>query len=249
MSCSSTSSPNFEAHAAFPTFFLMALVDSSSPVRAIVFDLDGLLADSEPLWRKAEQEVFGSLGLELDEAALAETTGIRLDEVVRIRYRQKPWEGPSPKAVEGLIMDALDAHIDRSGKPMPGALAAVRDARQTGLPLALASSSPMRVIERQLTHLDIRDAFDAVHSAEKEAFGKPHPAVYLQAASSLSLPGRNCLALEDSLAGMVAAKAASMRVVVVPDKEVEGDPGFGLADWRFASLEALDHSFWNDLPR
>lgn len=225
----------------------MKLADSSNPVRAIVFDLDGLLADSEPLWRLAEREVFGTLGLELDEKALSETTGIRLDEVVRIRYRQKAWEGPSLEAVENMILDALEGHIRAQGKAMPGAYDAVEAARQTGLPMGLASSSPMRVIQQQLEHLGIRDAFDAVHSAEKEPYGKPHPAVYLRTSESLGIPARNGLAFEDSLPGMVAAKAATMRVVVVPDAEAAAAPGFGLADWRFDSLQAIPAAFWNEL--
>lgn len=214
------------------------------PVAAIVFDLDGLLTDSEPLWREAERRVFAGLGVPLTEAELAETTGIRLDEVVRIRHRARPWDGVPLAAVEERILDELDGLIAERGRPMPGALAAVDGAAATGLPLALASSSPLRVIRRQLERLGLEGAFAAVRSAEGEAYGKPHPAVYLSAAEALGVPARRCLALEDSLPGLIAAKAATMRAVAVPSAEDAGRPGFGIADWTLGSLAEADAGAW-----
>jgi len=128
---------------------------------------------------------------------------------------------------------------------MPGAVQAVEDAAARGLPLAVASSSPISVIMAQLERQNLVDAFAEIRSAEHEELGKPHPAVYLRTAEALGIPARQCIALEDSIPGLIAAKAANMQAVVVPAHEEAGHPGFGLADHRFASLVDLNEQTWD----
>lgn len=216
-------------------------------IKAIVFDLDGLLVQSEPLWRTAEQKVFSGLGLELDEKALAQTTGIRLDEVVRIRFREHPWTGLSLPQVERDILDELEHLIREKAQPCPGAAEAISFFTERGLPLALASSSPMRVIRTQLGKMGWLEAFHALLSAEDDSLGKPYPGVYLRSAKALGVDAHQCLALEDSLPGLIAAKAAGMTAIAVPDPDFAGHPGFGLADQVLDSLEALDQRIWDSL--
>jgi len=213
-------------------------------IQAIIFDLDGLLVNSEPLWRRAEAVVFRGLGIDLTDTELAATTGIRLDEVVRIRHRAHPWNTPSLPEVEQAILDELEILIRSDAGPTPGAVSTVRFFEERGLPLAVASSSPLRVIEAQLRKLALLDAFAVLRSAEFEKLGKPYPGVYLSTAAALNVEPRLCLAFEDSMPGLIAAKAANMRTVAVPDPEFARHPGFGVADLVLPSLEHWNNAHW-----
>ena len=113
-------------------------------------------------------------------------------------------------------------------------------ARGAGWALAVASSSQYRLIDAALDHFGLLDRFDLIHSAEDEEFGKPHPAVFVTAARKLRVVPRQCLVWEDAPAGVLAAKAASMACIAVPE-EGEGDhPSFGLADLVVRSLVEVD---------
>jgi sugar-phosphatase len=104
-----------------------------------------------------------------------------------------------------------------------------------GLKVGLASASPLHMLEKVLTMFELRDSFDALASAEKLPYSKPHPQVYLDCAAKLGwIP--TCVALEDSVNGMVASKAARMRSIVVPLKKA-ARPRFALADVKLASLK------------
>jgi sugar-phosphatase len=108
---------------------------------------------------------------------------------------------------------------------------------RAGLQLAVASSSPPRLIEASLARLGLRDHFTEIVSAESEPYGKPHPAVFLTTAARLGVAPTECLVFEDSLNGLVAAKAARMICVAVPERV---DPRFAFADLVLPSLEAFD---------
>ena len=202
---------------------------------AVVFDLDGLLIDSEPLWREAEIELFGTVGVALTPDLCRTTMGLRVDEVTRHWFARRPWRGPSPAALARLIVARMETLLEERGALRPGAAEAVASCREAGFRLALASSSSYRLIFAALRRNGLEDAFAVVHSAEEEALGKPHPAVYLDALRRLGAAPGEALALEDSLGGVVAAKAARMAVVVVP--EDPRDPRFALADAVLGSLE------------
>lgn len=211
-------------------------------IAAVIFDMDGVLVDSEPLWRKAEVEAFGAEGLVLTEEACKATMGLRLDEVVKMRL---PNRTPAERArVEENILVRVIELVSREGLRKEGAAEAVAFARAQGVPVALASSSPLRLIRATLERLALSDAFVFVHSAESEPYGKPHPAVYLTAAARLGVAPEQCVAIEDSLRGLVSAKAASMTCIAVPE---EPDPRFALADLVLPSLTALDAAAWSTL--
>jgi len=218
----------------------------------VVWDCDGTLIDTEPLWVRVEAEVFRSLGMPFEESDAAATTGLRIDAVVSHWAATRGWsdmDAPdrTPAAVTARIVDTMEAAIKTDGKPMPGVLAAVELCARMGARVAVASSSPHRLIEAALGALGIRDRFEHVLSAENEEFGKPHPAVYLSAAKALGVPPTRCLAVEDSVNGVLAAKAARMRVIAVPELP-PGEPPrrqFGIADAVLGSLEALDEVAFN----
>ena len=206
----------------------------------IIFDMDGLLIDSEPLWRKAEVEIFNTIGVPLEESMCSQTMGLRIDEVVAYWYTQFPWTGISHDAVAERLIQRVGELIAEEGKPMAGAIETVQLCQSLNFPLALATSSSMFLVGIALQRLNLQDAFRVVSSAENEEFGKPHPAVYLTAARDLGIPPNQCIAFEDSIAGMTSAKAAGMRCIVVPAVEERHKSEFSLADVKLDSLETID---------
>jgi HAD superfamily hydrolase (TIGR01509 family) len=207
-------------------------------VRATLFDMDGLLLDSEVLWHKAEVEIFGSLGVPLHDAMGRSTKGMYVNEVVDYWYAQYPWEGTSKDEVVDRLLTRVGDLVESEGRLLPGATRALDLTGERG-PLALASSTPMALIVRCLKHFGLLERFVTIHSAEFEEYGKPHPGVFLSAATSLGVAPNACLVLEDSAAGVIAAKAATMTVIAVPVAEDRARPEFGIADLVLPSLEEL----------
>jgi len=200
--------------------------------------MDGLLLDSEVLWHKAEVEIFGSLGVPIADAEGRSTKGMFVNEVVDFWYAKYPWSGPSSDDVVNLLLGRVGDLVESEGRLLPGALRALDLTGEWG-PLALASSTPMALILRCLQHFELLERFSSIHSAEFERYGKPHPGVFLTAAASLDVAPSVCLVLEDSAAGVLAAKAARMTVVAVPTHDDRGHQEFLLADLVLDSLEDL----------
>jgi mannitol-1-/sugar-/sorbitol-6-/2-deoxyglucose-6-phosphatase len=213
-------------------------------IEAVIFDMDGLLIDSEPLWQDAEVEAFGRVGLRLTRELCARTIGLRVDDVVAYWRALNPWEGASNAEVEAWIIDEGIALIGQRGEPLPGAVEAVNFVRAAGVKVGLASSSPKRMMRAVIERLGLDGAFDCVHSAEHEEYGKPHPAVYLTTARELAVAPTRCLAIEDSLIGVIAARAARMGCVAVPEPPRRDDPRFSIADAVLDSLVDLTPDVW-----
>ena len=205
---------------------------TSSGFAASIFDMDGLLIDSEILWHEAEIEILGGLGVPLAVEGCRSTKGMFVGEVTAHWYGLHPWPGatPTPDEVAVSIVDRVIELIVTKGVLKPGARHAIDLCRSRGLPLAVASSSQYRLIDAALAHFGLRDSFELVHSAEDEEYGKPHPAVFLSAAAKLGAPPRRCLVWEDAPAGVLAAKASSMTCIAVPEQGEGDQPAFGLAD-------------------
>jgi sugar-phosphatase len=200
-------------------------------VTAIIFDLDGLLIDSEPLWVRAEIEVFAAEGLVITAEQCPQTKGLRTDDVIR------HWFGSHIVEIELKLIERVATLIATEGVALAGIDHVMALARTLRCPLALASSSPMRVIEAALGRLQLK--FDVVQSAEKEPYGKPHPGVFLKTAERLGVDPVSCVVLEDSLNGVIAAKAARMRCIAVPPAEHLDDRRFAIADVILPSLAAI----------
>ncbi len=222
-------------------------------VRSVILDMDGLLIDTEPAWRAAEKEVFARLGIQVTEADLLDTTGQAIGEVVATwRQRQSAKRQPGQRhPLRDRELDLLtDAQIaDRitglvigwvwaEGEPMAGVPEAIGLFRRRGLSLAIASSSPMRLIDAVCERLGL-GCIRVRCSAFDEVNGKPAPDVYLAAARKLGESPAACLAIEDSPNGVLAAKAAGMRCLAVPDPLLAGDLRYRAADLVLSSLEQL----------
>ena len=199
--------------------------------------MDGLLVDSEPLWVRAEIEIFGEVGVALAEADCARTKGLRTDDVIAYWFARRPWVGSTPADVEARLIGRVASLVRQEGSALPGVASAIAAARDGGRRIALASSSPLVIIHATLERLGLEDAFDVVQSAQSLPLGKPHPGIFLRTAELLSVPAVDCVVLEDSLTGVIAAKAARMTCVAVPFDHPDHDARFVIADAVVASLE------------
>ncbi len=181
--------------------------------------MDGLLVDSEPLWHEAEIEILGALGVPLVAGSCRLTKGMFVNEVARFWFERYPWSGPGPDEVAGQVVDRVIALVLEKGHLQPGVRATIDLCRDRGLALAVASSSEYRLIEAVLAHFGLRSEFPIVHSAEEEPYGKPHPGVFLTTAQRLGVAPDRCLVFEDAPAGVLAAKAARMACIAVPEAQ------------------------------
>lgn len=216
-------------------------------IEAVIFDLDGLLIDSEPLWQEAEILVFKQVNLLLTSELCRQTQGLRIDEVVDYWYRQYPWTNLSKLEVEKLIVSKVIELIHLKGQPLPGVAQAIAFVKNQNVKIALASSSASQIIQAALQKLNLTEVFVEIYSAESEVLGKPHPGVYLTTAQKLKIPPQSCLALEDSLNGVLAAKAAHMKCIAIPEAIQQQNPEFAIADLILKSLEELNQPVWNSL--
>lgn len=203
---------------------------------AVIFDMDGVLIDSEPLWKIAMEEVFLSVGCSLTRKDFQKTVGLRLDEVIEYWYQHTGWENATTKEVEQAIVQRMVELLKENGTPLTGVIETLQFLKTTGKKIGLATSSYEILIDTVLEALSIRDYFDFTHSAENEAWGKPHPAVYLTVANRLNIPAIKCLVIEDSLNGIISGKAARMKVVCIPEKSHHPEPKLMIADYQFEDM-------------
>src|SRR5579862_6664330 len=194
------------------------------PFQGAIFDMDGLLVDSEPLWHQAEVEILGGLGVPIASADVRHTKGMFVREVAGFWYERYPWTGPSPGDVAHRVVDRVTELVGERGQLQPGVDRAIGLCRGHRLPLAVASSSEHRLIEVVLERFGLGAAFPVRRSAEDEPYGKPHPAVFLSTAAALGVAPERCLVWEDAPAGVLAAKAARMTCVAVPAAEDAAHP-------------------------
>jgi HAD superfamily hydrolase (TIGR01509 family) len=215
--------------------------------RASIFDMDGLLIDSEHLWLEVEVEILGALGVPLEAASSRQTKGMFVNEVIQFWYERYPWRGPAPDEVAIRVVDRVCEVVTARGTLMPGVDRAIALCREHGLALGLASSSQYKMIHLVLDHFGLAGTFSVVHSAEDEQYGKPNPAVYLSCAAKLGVAPQQCLAWEDGPGGVLAAKAARMACVAVPEPAERHNGAFAIADAVLDSLESVDGALWDRL--
>lgn len=209
-------------------------------IKAVIYDMDGVLIDSEPLWRKAEIRSFAKFNISLTEDMCKMTTGLREDEVVAYWFREFHVKSGNEKLIEKQIWKYIIELIQTESKPKDGVFESLEFFKKKNLKLALASTSAMILINTVIDKFQIRDYFEVIHSAEFEKNGKPHPDVYISTAKKLGAHTIECVAIEDSFNGIIAAKAAKMKCVAIPEKEFLEDKRLGIADVVLSSLNEVN---------
>jgi sugar-phosphatase len=212
-------------------------------IKAVIFDMDGLLIDSELIWIEADLNVFKKVGVPLTSEMTKETIGLREDEVVEHWFQRYPWTGVSKQKVYEDIIEEVVRLFNEKLKAMGGMNEIIEFFISQNIPISIASSSEDRVINAALNKFSIRDKMKIIYSAEHELFGKPHPGVYITTAQKLGVAPSECLVFEDSPNGVLSAKAAKMKCVVVPNAHVVDTRVFGIADLKLSSLKdfTLEH--------
>lgn len=213
-------------------------------IEAVIFDMDGVLIDSEPFWQESEVDAFARVGLGLTREMCVQTMGLRVDEVVDYWRRRHAWEGVPSAELEDAIIGGVEERILSKGEAKEGVALALDFFRSRGVKVALASSSAYRLIRAVTERFRLTDKFDCVYSAEEEEYGKPHPGVYLTTARRLDVSPSSCLAVEDSFNGVLAAKAARMKCIAIPEEGARRDPRFSIADVMLGSLGEIDEETW-----
>jgi HAD superfamily hydrolase (TIGR01509 family) len=181
---------------------------------AVVFDLDGVLVDSEPLWDAVRTGLAASSGLPWPAGATREMQGMSTPEWARYLVATVGVPGPPEDVAKQVIAGVAERYREKLPL-LPGAVEAVR--AMARWPLAVASSSPPELIEVVLGTAGLAELFGATVSSEEVPQGKPAPDVYLAAASRLGVDPARCVAIEDSSNGLRSAAAAGMTVVAAPN--------------------------------
>jgi HAD superfamily hydrolase (TIGR01509 family) len=205
---------------------------------AVVFDLDGLLLDTEQVWDEVREQLVRERGGRWHDRAQADMMGMSSCEWSRYLHDELGLEEP-PEELNRLVVERME---ERYREALPLVDGAVEAVQRIGArwPLGLASSSNRPLIDLALEEMGVADLFRATVSSEEVERGKPAPDVYLEAARRLEVPPERAAAIEDSGAGIRSAKAAGMRVVAIPNRHFPpGEEALALADVRLESLAEL----------
>lgn len=219
------------------------------PLNTVIFDMDGLLIDSEPLWNEAAIDVFKIFGATLTNDLCNTTTGLRTREFITWWFNYFNIQNVDPKNAETLIFASILQKVEANPIIMPGVHYIINMFHEKGFKIGIATSSPKSLIDLVVKLTGIAPYINATSSAEDLPYGKPHPQVYLDCAEKLNADPNHCLCFEDSFNGMISAKAARMKCVVVPHGSIQKDDKWGAADLKLTSLQNFGELHFEMLNR
>lgn len=202
----------------------------------VIFDMDGLLIDSEPLWEEAGKETLAQFGVSLTDEQYHFSTGLRTREWVDWWFTWFNIDKQHALTAELTIVQKAIEKIGARGTAMPGVEQVFQFFRGKGFRIGLATSSPLALVKVVAEKLQINDYLQAIASAEELKHGKPHPQVYLDCAEALEVSPLECICFEDSFNGMIAVKAARMKCVVIPARHQQHQTRWDAADIKLPSL-------------
>lgn len=210
--------------------------------KAVIFDMDGLLIDSEPHWQEAGRETLAQYGEYLTEEQYHTSTGLRTEEWIEYWFNHFGIDKASaPKAIETIISKAIQK-IDEYGNAFEGVDSLLTLFKSYNFRIGLATSSPLSLVEVVVKKMRLERSFDVITSAEKLPFGKPHPQVYLDCVAALGVSPLECIAFEDSFNGLIAAKAARLRCIIVPAISAFNEHKWNAADLKIKSLTEFNEA-------
>jgi HAD superfamily hydrolase (TIGR01509 family) len=215
-------------------------VSRKTPIEAVVFDLDGVLVDSEHVWDEVREGLARERGGRWHDRAHADMMGMSSPEWSRYMHDTLGLAEP-PEEINAEVVRRMRARYDEDLPLLPGAVEAVRRLG-TDFRLGLASSSNRPLIDAVLARTGLDDVFEVTVSSEEVPRGKPAPDVYLEAARRLRLPTERCIAVEDSANGIRSAHAAGMRVIAIPNRRYPPVDALDLADDVLKSVDELGRS-------
>ncbi len=206
-------------------------------LNTVIFDMDGLLIDSEPLWEEAGKETLSRFNVSLTPAQYHSSTGLGTSTWIEHWFTHfKIDRSYAPEAAASIVQRAIEK-IEAKAQPLPGVEHIIQFFKDRKFKIGMASSSPMSLINIVANKLKIDHLVMAKTSAEHLAFSKPHPQVFLNCAELLQSAPTECICFEDSFNGMIAAKAARMKCVVVPAYAHQQEARWSAADLKLSSLQ------------
>lgn len=208
-------------------------------IKAVIFDMDGVIIDSEPLWRRAMIKSFIEVGIPFSDEHCRITTGLRFKEVIDFWFKKHHISHISIDEFDDLVINRLCVLIKEEGKAMKGVIEILPFLKKKGLKIGIGTSSNTKLMNTVVDVLNIRHYFDELCSAEHMSHGKPHPMVYLTCAEKLNVKPLQCLVIEDSVNGIIAGKAAQMKVLAIPEDINRNNPKFSISDYTMESLTEL----------
>lgn len=215
-------------------------------IQAVIFDMDGVLIDSEPMWQQAELAVFSSLGVTICPQRQQQTVGMTTKAVTAHWYQQSPWSSMSLQQAEQAVLQHVARQITQAGVAKKGLLPLLNQLQQQAIPTGLATNSPGFLMDTTLHKLQIRHYFATHCSVEMVKQGKPAPDIYLLAAKNLGVAPEHCLVFEDSYTGLSAAKAAGMTVVALPAEHDWHHSKFDIAELKLRCLSEFNLQQFSD---
>lgn len=208
-------------------------------IKAVIFDLDGLLIDTEPIWTLADRQFLASYGKTYRLVDKSRFMGSGVREFINFIKKKFSLNGSEEKLLakrmaifKGLIKEDL--------KLMPGAENLLFELSKNDHLLALATGNTRQMMDLMTENLKIRKYFDATVSSDEVPHGKPAPDVFLEAARRLNVKPAECLVLEDAINGVVAAKTAGMKAIAVCDQRYNKPESFTEADLVVGSLKEVN---------
>jgi HAD superfamily hydrolase (TIGR01509 family) len=212
---------------------------NAHPIEAVVFDMDGVLVDTEHLWDEVREQLTDEWGGRYTPEAQRAMMGMSSPEWSRYLHERVGLREP-PDVINAEVVRRMLERYERDLPVIPGAPQAVERLHERGYALAVASSSNRELIDTVLRELPVGSLFSVTVSSEEVSRGKPAPDVYLEAARRLGVEAVRCAAVEDSASGIRAAHAAGMRVLAYPNRHYPpGEAELRLADEVLESLDAL----------
>ena len=188
-------------------------------IKAVIFDMDGVMIDSEPLWEKTERILLARRDIEYSPTYRDQIVGLNQNDSGKLLINTFELE----ETVEDIIserVEILTAIYEEELEVVLDLIPLLDNLRDSKFKLAVASSSPLRVINFVLDMFSLQEYFPVVVSGECTENGKPHPDIYLHTAKRLEVEPSECVAIEDSINGVKSAKAAGMYCIAVPDKRL-----------------------------
>ncbi len=205
-------------------------------LNTVIFDMDGLLIDSEPLWEEAGKETLKKFNITLTADQYHSSTGLRSSEWIEHWFGHFNVSLTHAAAAEKDIVRTAIERIVVQAPALPGVPYIFRFFKERNFKIGVASSSPQELIDAVVKKLGVHEMVAAKASAEYLAYGKPHPQVFLDCAAQLGVSPANCICFEDSFNGMIAARAARMKCVVVPARNHQHEAKWAAADLKLSSL-------------
>lgn len=175
--------------------------------------MDGVLVESEDIWKQAEYEVFSSLGATVSEEDSHQTRSMTTGEVAQFWHHKFPWKETTLMEAEEMVVQRVMELISSKDCVTMGIGAFIKNLKTQNYKIGLATNAPEKIIPVVLKKTGTKHLFDSISSADLEEKGKPHPAIYLNTARKLKVRPYECAVIEDSETGMEAAKKAGMTVI------------------------------------